>query len=281
MESDLKNRLEQLYSNIAEAAPLIHCITNPISINDCANILLAIGARPIMAEHPSEVAEITATSKALALNLGNITDARLESMLIAGRKAKEMGIPVVIDLVGTACSSMRLGYARSFIDEIRPEVIKGNVSELRAVCSLETVQNGIDASEAELVNKENKAVYSGVFGGYAKAHGVTILASGPIDLITDGNTSYFVANGTPALSRVTGTGCMLNVLTGAALSAIKSIEQASPSDACLLACLVLEISGEKAEPVLRNKGAGSYHTALLDEVSLISAEELIDKAILL
>ena len=134
--SRLTEAIPPLLSYIRQEAPLIHCITNPISINDCANILLAIGARPIMAEHPKEVAEITAIAKALALNLGNITDARMESMQIASHAAHRLHIPAVIDLVGIACSSLRLDYARKLISQYPPAIIKGNISELRTLLGL-------------------------------------------------------------------------------------------------------------------------------------------------
>ena len=142
----LEKDLTLLQNQLKDTSPLIHCITNPISINDCANMVLAIGGRPIMAEHPGEVAEITAISQALALNLGNITDARMESMVIAGKTAKEKAVPITIDLVGTACSTMRKDYAQKLLAEIQPQIIKGNISEIRAVCGLESHSSGIDAT---------------------------------------------------------------------------------------------------------------------------------------
>ena len=107
----MRQRILQLRKRIKEEKPLIHCITNPISIHDCANVVLAVGARPIMAEHPAEVTGITASAGALMLNLGNITDARIESMKRSMRTAMENKIPVLLDLVGVACSDLRLDLA--------------------------------------------------------------------------------------------------------------------------------------------------------------------------
>ena len=104
-------KLNEVCGAVREKRPLIHCITNPISINQCANAILAAGARPIMAEHPAEVKEITETADALMLNLGSITDARMQSMEISLRAATEKGIPVVLDVVGTACSTLRREFA--------------------------------------------------------------------------------------------------------------------------------------------------------------------------
>ena len=111
----MRQRILQLRKRIKEEKPLIHCITNPISIHDCANVVLAVGARPIMAEHPAEVTGITASAGALMLNLGNITDARIESMKRSMRTAMENKIPVLLDLVGVACSDLRLDLARELL----------------------------------------------------------------------------------------------------------------------------------------------------------------------
>ena len=126
-------KMKKAKEAVISQAPLIHCITNPISINDCANVVLALGAKPIMAEHPKEVHEITALAKALAVNLGNITDARAESIFISGGVAKNAQIPCVIDVVGVACSALRMELAQRFIRECAPCVIKGNLSEIKAL----------------------------------------------------------------------------------------------------------------------------------------------------
>ena len=130
VKTDRKN-VESLLHSIRKNEPLIHCITNPISINDCANAVLATGAKPVMAEHPLEVAHITSMASVLAVNLGNITDARMESIMISGRQAEELNIPSIIDSVGVTCSDIRLKLAKEYIDMCRPAVIKGNISEIK------------------------------------------------------------------------------------------------------------------------------------------------------
>lgn len=132
----LMKRMQEMRNYIRETQPLIHCITNPISIHDCANVILATGARPIMAEHPKEVEEITAVSSALMLNLGNITDVRMESMRLALAQANRDKIPVILDLVGVTCSHLRRRFAESLLEEGQFAVIKGNISEILAVASL-------------------------------------------------------------------------------------------------------------------------------------------------
>ena len=108
--------MHKICAAVREKQPLIHCITNPISINQCANAILAIGARPIMAEHPLEVQEITETAAALMLNLGNITDARMLSMKTSHLAAKGKNIPVILDAVGIACSRLRRDYIAELLE---------------------------------------------------------------------------------------------------------------------------------------------------------------------
>lgn len=115
MIKQLENQLRNVRNATKENSPLIHCITNPISIHGCANMILAVGARPMMAEHPLEVEDITRTAGALMLNLGNITDARMESMRRSARVAMECGIPILLDLVGVTCSRIRMELARELI----------------------------------------------------------------------------------------------------------------------------------------------------------------------
>ena len=112
---------------------LIHCITNPISINQVANTILALGARPVMAEHPAEAEEITSTASSLLLNLGNITDVRMQSMKISLKTANDKGIPVTLDVCGAACSSLRRAYIKELLSKGSLTVIKGNYSEILAL----------------------------------------------------------------------------------------------------------------------------------------------------
>ena len=243
---------------------LIHCITNPISINDCANMVLAMGAQPMMAEHPAEAARITAGADALALNLGNLTDARLTSMRLSMACAHDRGIPTVLDCVGVGCSTLRLDYARALIRDFRPQVIKGNLSEWKALCGRGERVGGVDLSAAD--QAERVTDHLSWLAGYARANHTVALVSGAEDLITDGQAAYLVSNGHPMLARLTGTGCMLNVLTAAWLAA------ADPVTAAVQACAVLGLCGERAAGVSR--GPGSLRSNLLDEVYALTDQEL-------
>lgn len=240
--------------------PLIHCITNPISINQCANAVLALGAKPIMAEHPCEVAEITKTADSLLLNIGNITDVRLESIEVSAKTAVENNIPFIFDAVGVSCSEMRRKYALELIEKYHPTVLKGNYSEIRALFNSDYKSKGVDSDSRLTVEEVNKIVVA-----LAKRFDITVIASGETDIVTDGVQLFYVKNGTSQLSSVTGTGCMLGAIcacflpfNNAVLSAVK-------------ACATMGICGELSET---EKGNGTFSVNLIDNLSTITDETI-------
>lgn len=258
-----------------EAAPLIHCITNPISIHDCANIILAAGARPIMAEHPAEVAEITAVASALMLNLGNITDARIESIQRALKEANRRKIPVLLDLVGVTCSSLRREFARKLLADGRFAVIKGNISEILAAADLPFHGTGIDAGSQDAISQANEARYCITAKKLAEHLGCTVMATGKLDLIADRHQAFLIANGHTALSGITGTGCMVGALTAAYLPASVALAFTG-IPAALLAAITMGISGEHAAS--GSRGPGSFQAALLDEIFCMTDSQLQNQA---
>jgi hydroxyethylthiazole kinase len=276
--------------------PLIHSITSPVAINDCANAILALGAQPICAEHPKEVAGITQMAKALTVSLANITDARLESILISGRTAREIGIASVIDAVGVTCSPLRMEHAQSFIRDCHPTIIKGNVSEIRALAGAQFHSTGIDVGEADAVTGEHEDVLirtAKLVRDYAAHTDAVVLASGVIDLISDGCDVYAIHNGSPHMSRVTGTGCILTCIIGTFLAAAfgpdsfsepdtasganttsEPCAAFSPLTAAVLGTAVWGICGEIADRQPEGfHGLGTYHINLLDALSLLTADQ--------
>lgn len=245
---------------VRERQPLIHCITNPISINQCANAILAIGARPMMAEHPKEVSEITRTAQALMLNLGNITDARMKSILLSAQSAREQNIPFLLDVVGIACSSLRREYVKDLLNIAMPTVIKGNYSEIQALYRDSYRSSGVDADSGLEINTIDHAAIS-----LARSLGTVILASGKVDIVTDGNRLYHIHNGTSLLSQVTGTGCLQGALCASYLSAKPGIE------AVITGCSVLGIGGELAQT---DRGTGTFLCHLMDKLSTITDAEI-------
>ena len=252
--------IHKIRKSVIELHPLIHCITNPISINQCANAILAVGARPIMAEHPGEVAEITKTAKALMLNLGNITDIRMESITISAITAKSNNIPVIIDVVGIACSELRRNFACELIQKAAPTIIKGNYSEINALHNLAYKSSGVDAEVSLGIDTVSKSAVE-----LAIKNNAIILVSGKTDIVTDGKQIVYIKNGSPQLTTVTGTGCMLGALCACYLSASQDIS------AVVTACAVLGICGELSET---EKGSGSFMMNLMDQISILRDDDI-------
>lgn len=260
-----KDMLE-LRKKVRRKKPLIHCITNPISIHACANAVLALGARPIMAEHPKEVAQITATAGALMLNLGNITDVRMESMEISLRTAKENDIPVLLDLVGTACSDLRFRYAKHLMEIGGIAVLKGNTSELLSIADCPSHSIGVDAGEKDAVTSQNQREMANIFGQLSKETGAVILASGKKDMVVSSSSVYVLSNGDSMLACITGTGCMQGAVCTAYLAG------RNPILACILAAASMGIAGELAAE--KCHGPGSFQIEFLDQLYGMSDLEL-------
>lgn len=269
---------------------LIHCITNPISIMQCANAVLAIGDKPIMAEHPLEVKEITNDASALLLNLGNISDSRMEAMKISFEAALFKGLPIVLDAVGVACSELRRKFALSLIKKrevlMRDKnsdhkglfLIKGNNAEIKALLDESYRGLGVDADES--LERDDSIMASIEF---ATRINTIVLCSGETDVITDGKETFLLSNGVPQMGSVTGTGCMLGAVCASFLAHDKSIDQV------VKACAFFGIAGELALEQLSesesgeersgNKiGCGSFLIKLLDALSTVD-EGLIEKRI--
>lgn len=258
--------LTEIRSRTLEAGPLIHCLTNHITINDCANMVLAAGGKPIMAEHPAEVREITAAARSLAMNLGNITDERMESMRLSARTAADSGIPSVLDIVGVACSRLRLDFAKGLLASQPVSVIKGNMSEMKALYGVANNARGIDAGEADAVREENRAEAVLMAQKLAGQYHAVIVITGAVDVIADGTCAYLMENGCRELSRVTGTGCMLNGLIGTYLAEKDALA------AAVLGTAVMGIGGELA--ARQSEGIGSFKVKLFDSIDRLTDEAM-------
>ncbi len=256
----MTDKIFHIREKIFRQKPLIHCITNPISINECANTILSVGAKPIMAEHPKEVCEITVSADALMLNIGNITDARMESIILSLKTAKERNIPVLLDIVGVACSNLRREYIQKLLKTGTPDVIKGNYSEIASFGNSEYFSRGVDA-DCSL----GMCDIAEISEHLALKYQTVIIATGQTDIITDGKRTTYVKNGTPRLSSVTGTGCMLGALCSAFLTSV------NPADAGIFACIYFGICGELANSDLGN---GSFMINLMDRIYTLGKTDL-------
>ena len=192
-----------------------------------------------MAEHPLEVAEITSTAQVLALNLGNITDARMEAMPIALKTAVQKEIPVLLDLVGTACSTLRKNFAKELLKIHVPSVLKGNMSELLAMIEEESHAVGIDAGEKDSITDENRNRLTKRFQEKANEWNTVFLITGKEDMIISKDECFFVQNGSPAMANITGTGCMLGMVCASYLASASNAFNLIPSSTyCIISVTI-------------------------------------------
>jgi thiamine-phosphate diphosphorylase/hydroxyethylthiazole kinase len=245
---------ERLRALVEKRRPVVQCITNIVTVNDCANALLAIGGSPTMAHHPEEMADFAAVSDALVCNMGATES--LDAMMAAGMASKN-GRPVVIDPVGCASSAFRRGKCLELIKAVQPSCIRGNAAEIKALATDHNTGRGVDDLEAETPDAARSAM------DLARKTGAIVVASGETDYIADGIRLYEVKGGTAWMSRVTGTGCMLSSLLGAFLAVENSALSAA---AC---CAMMNICAEKAltETAGRQGGTGTFHICLMDALS--------------
>lgn len=260
----------RIKNSVLEKKPLVHCLTNHISINQAANVILAVGASPIMAEYPKEVGAITASASSLLVNLGNISHERMKSMLISGRTAKDHMIPTVLDLVGVTCSQTRLEFARRYIEKFHPLLVKGNLAEFKALVGMRYSATGVDSSENVDLSPNTIAFYKELVRKSAQHMRVSLFVTGKADYISDGNYHVAILNGCEELSKITGTGCMLGALCAAFMPCGASYMSAT------LAAAVMGISGEKAKAE-NPAGLASFQTALLDNIGTITDEDIINR----
>lgn len=266
--------LGEKLTNIRNASPLIHNITNYVTANDCANILLACGASPTMADDVSEVEEITAISNALNINIGTL-NAMVEGMFLAGKKANALGRPVVLDPVGAGASRLRTDTACRLIDEVQFTVIRGNISEIKTLASGSGTTKGVDADAADVVTDETLDQAIAFVKAFAAKTGAVLAVTGAIDLVADAQRAFVIRNGVPIMGRITGTGCMLSAMTAAYLAA----NPAQPLEAAAAAVCAMGVCGELAwERLGEGEGNSTCRNRLIDAVYHLDAETLEGRA---
>ena len=253
---------------VREKSPLIHAITNPIAINMVANSILFQGAKAICAEHPDEMEDIVKISDSLSVNLGNITDSRIEAIEKALKFANEKNIPVIIDLVGVGASKLRYDFAKKLLENYKFSLIKGNGSEILAISGYESNAKGIDVGEKDKTNGENIEKFIEISKDLCQKYQTSVLVTGKTDILVGENKYFLIENGCENLSKITATGCMLTSLISTFLSVTNPIE------ASILGLLILEISGEISD---RDK-LYSFFVNLMDNISIISDDEICKRA---
>lgn len=259
----------RLLELVRDIKPLVHHITNYVTVNDCANITLAVGASPIMADAVEEAGDIAAIASAVVLNMGTLNSRTVESMLEAGKSANKKGIPVVFDPVGAGASRFRNNTATRILSEVKISVLRGNISEIRYISGLAANTKGVDASESDIGGDAGKIALE-----LAGRLGCVVAITGAVDTVSDGKRTVFVKNGHPALSGITGTGCMCSSLMGSFCGAAPD----APFEAAVAALLCMGIAGETANEKAGQAGNGSFRMAIIDAASRMDAGTLNGRA---
>lgn len=255
------NKIAEQLSLVREKSPLVHNITNYVVMNNTANALLSIGASPVMAHAIEEVESMVGIASALVINIGTLSSHWIEGMLAAGKKAKELKKPIIFDPVGVGATDFRNDVAMQIMQECKPNIIRGNASEIMALANINIRTKGVDSTmssanaleSAILIAKENKAV---------------VVISGEIDYITNGETTYSIANGSHLMPKVTGMGCTASAICGAFAGVTGDYLLAATS-----AMAVMGISGQIAEK--NSKGNGSMQVNFLDSLYNIDKQDVI------
>lgn len=245
---------------IRDSKPVVHSITNYVVMNSTANVLLAMGASPIMAHAPEEMEDLSRISNALVINIGTLSKPWIESMHLAGRVAKEMEKPFLLDPVGSGATRLRTDTAMSIIKSSLPTVIRGNASEIlslspqggttRGVDSIHSMEDAVDAART-----------------ISKSLGTIIAVTGERDLVTDGERSLIVTGGHSLMGYVTGTGCAASVIIGAFLAQEKDALVATAAGLAFFG-----LAGERA--AADSQAPGSFWVKVLDALYSITPHDL-------
>ena len=263
--------LKKMLENVRKTCPLVHNITNYVTVNDCANILLACGASPIMSDDAGEVEAITSICGGLNINIGTLNQRTIPSMLLAGKKANELGHPVVLDPVGAGASTLRTKTARDLVDQIHFTVIRGNISEIKTLALGSGTTKGVDADVADKVTRDNLSKAVAFAKEFAARTGAVVAITGAIDIVADQERAYCIYNGHPMMSSITGTGCQLSAMTAAYVTANPD----NPLEAAAAAVCAMGICGEIAHKRLTPEdGNSSYRNYIIDAIYHLTGEDL-------
>jgi hydroxyethylthiazole kinase len=247
-----RNEVYGALERIRKTKPLVHHITNWVTIYDCANVTRCIGALPVMAHAKEEAKDMTAIAQALVLNIGTLTPSLVNSMLLAARKANEKRIPVVLDAVGAGATRLRTDKAQELLSRVKIDIIKGNAGEIATLAGTKAQVKGVESVRVE---GERKAIAKTL----AKKYRATVVMTGKEDIVSDGRKTYVVANGHAMMGSIVGTGCMAASVIGAFAAVEKDYAKAS---AYALVCF--GIAGEIAAKKIR--GPGSFKERFYDEL---------------
>lgn len=263
----LKTALE----NVRAGVPLVHNITNYVTVNDCANALLAIGGSPIMSDEPADVADITAICGGLNINIGTLNERSIEAMHVAGARAAELAHPILLDPVGAGASALRTATAGELLDTLPISVIRCNMSEAKALTGAAASTRGVDVNPDDAVTEENLAASAAFARALAAQSGAIVAITGAIDIVADAQRAFAIRNGSPLMGRITGAGCMLSAVATAFAVANKD----DMLEAVVAAVAAMGLAGQQAVARMQPlDGNATFRTYLIDALYNLTGEAL-------
>ena len=277
---DIKENLKNSLENVRENNPLTHCITNSVTINDCANAVLAIGGSPIMAEDEEEMEEVVEIADVLVINIGKLSKEQIKAMNVSAAHATKTNTPIVLDPVGAGISQLRNNTIKYLVENNNITAIRGNISEIKAIANIvgllntESAAKGVDVSEDDIISRDNLEINGNLVKELAKKLDTIIIASGPLDIISNGETTIVLDNGDEMMPLITGSGCMLTSIVGSCVAVN------DPFEGSILASIAMSLAGEKAREQVdeNNLGTGSFRTFLIDYLYKTNVESLINES---
>ncbi len=246
---------------VRDKKPLVHHLTNWVTIYDCAQVVKSFGASPVMAHAPEEAAAMAGLASALVLNIGTLTTEFIESMKSAARAANGRGIPVVLDVCGAGATSFRDHKSFELLKEARIDIIKGNASEMARIAGRDVRTRGVDSA---VVREDLQDIARFL----AMERECTVVITGREDIVADPRSMFIVRNGDEMMAHVVGTGCM-------AASVIGTFAGASPHDVTAAAAAGLSCYEIAAELAVKGcDGPASFKERLLDSVFRLTKEDV-------
>lgn len=279
-KNEILEKIDGTLKSVKEKNPLTHCITNSVTINDCANAVLAIGGSPFMAEDAEELEEVVTIADVLVINIGKLSKDQVEAMKISAKTANKTNTPIVLDPVGVGVTELRNRTTLDLIENYNITAIRGNISEVKAIAKLVGVidenntAKGVDVNIDDMITEENLPANGELIKELAAKLNTTILASGPIDILSDGKTTIAIDNGDDMMPLITGSGCMLSSIVGSCVGG------STPLEGSLVAILAMNIAGEKARAKVdeKDEGTGSFRAYLIDYLYKTNAETLVNES---
>ena len=262
--------LGKYLNKVRKNVPLVHNITNYVTVNDVANVLLACGASPIMADEAEEVEDITSICGGLNINIGTLNKRSIQSMFLAVKKSNELHHVVLLDPVGAGASALRTNTALNLLKEIKFDVIRGNISEIKTLALGSGTTKGVDADIADVITEDNLDEAISFVKSFAKKTGAIIAITGAIDLVSDEERCFVIRNGRKEMSRITGTGCQLSGMMTAFLIANKNPLEAAVASVCMMG-----LAGEIAwNHMQEGDGNATYRNRIIDAIFNMDEETL-------